>query len=132
VRGTWEQDFSSGLSDCFLQFFILKMRKVVPTLIVGRSLQRTREKRYKVLFSVYTSKLYFQMCVWGRGEWHNTRGKRESQYTQPSDSPVLLEDQRCPGRLLDCSFWHGACKDCPANIYAGKPWVEMDMLSPLL
>ena len=76
---------SSGMTGIFLQSFILKMRKVMSTLTMGRSLKSAREKLYKVLFSVYPPKS-FRMCIRGRGEWHNVHGKRESQYTQAGDS----------------------------------------------
>lgn len=90
-RGVRERDsgagFSSGVTDIFLQFLNLKMRKLMSTLTMGRSLKNAREKLYKVLFSVYPLKSSFWVCIQGRGEWHKVHRERESQYTQPGDSP---------------------------------------------
>lgn len=99
--------------------------------LLQRGLWKVPGKSFMKVFSQYIVK-YLSKCVCGE-RWmaRGAQRKGEAPHT-PGAPPVLLKGQRCPSRFLDWVLCHGACEDCPADTWAGKPCMKMDVVSPSL
>lgn len=137
-RGVKERDSGAGFFFWHVRylfaFFYFKGEKGDVHTDCGLVSGKTQGKALNIFFFLSIStKIFFQILYMGQ-KWmaQCTWKKGEPIHTTWQLSPVLLEEERRPSELLDCAFSHSACKDCLVNIYAGKPQMKMDVLSPSL